>query len=72
MYLALLSDDRALEVGRLLPLSRERTSQVAQWLVKSLPANSGDTKCVGLIPRSGRSTGEGNGYHSIILAWEIP
>ena len=31
--------------------------------------NAGDQ---GLIPGSGRSAGEGNGYHSSILAWEIP
>ena len=28
---------------------------------KNLPASAGDTKCVGLIPGSGRSSGEGNG-----------
>ena len=40
------------------------------WLtVKSLPANVGD---IGLIPGSGRYSGEGNGNHSSILAWEIP
>ena len=27
---------------------------------------------LGSIPRSGRSPGEGNGYHSSILAWKIP
>ena len=26
----------------------------------------------GLIPGSGRSTGEGIGYHSSVLAWRIP
>ena len=26
----------------------------------------------GLIPKSGRSPGEGNGNHSSILAWRIP
>ena len=35
-------------------------SQVAQ-LVKNLPANAGDTRDVGSIPGSGRSSGEGNG-----------
>ena len=60
-YLALLSDDRALEVGRLPPLSRERASQVAQWLVKSLPANAGDTRDAGSIPGLGRSPGEVKG-----------
>ena len=37
--------------------------------VKNLPANARDT---GLIPGSGRSSEEGNGSHSSILAWEIP
>ena len=31
--------------------------------------NAGD---LDLIPRSGRSPGEGNGNHSSILAWSIP
>ena len=35
----------------------------------SLPYNAGD---MGLIPGLGRSPGEGNGYHSSILAWRIP
>ena len=39
---------------------------MAQWLKRNPPANLGDT---GLIPGSGRSPGEGNGYP---LAWEIP
>ena len=30
-------------------------------VVKNLPANAGDARDVGLIPRSGRSPGEGNG-----------
>ena len=36
------------------------TSQVA-LVVKNLPSNAGDIKGVGLIPGSGRSSGEGNG-----------
>ena len=31
-------------------------------LIKNLPANAGDTREMGLIPRLGRSPGEGNGY----------
>jgi len=31
-------------------------------VVKNLPANAGDTRDTGLIPGSGRSPGEGNGY----------
>ena len=31
-------------------------------VVKNLPASAGDTKDVGLIPESGTSLGEGNGY----------
>ena len=30
--------------------------------VKNPPANAGDVRDVGLIPGSGRSLGEGNGY----------
>ena len=30
-------------------------------VVKNLPANAGDAKDMGFIPRSGRSPGEGNG-----------
>ena len=46
-------------------------SPLAQ-LVKNLPASAGDTRDMGLIPGLGRSPGEGNGYHSNILAWKIP
>ena len=38
-------------------------------MVKNPPANAGD---MGLIPRSGRSPGKGNGNPLRILAWEIP
>ena len=38
-------------------------------VVKNPPANAGD---MGLIPRSGRSPGKGNGNPLRILAWEIP
>ena len=50
-------------------------------LVKNLPADGGDARDVGLIPRSGRSPGEGNGKLLLtltltqtahILAWEMP
>ena len=37
-------------------------------VVKNPPANARDT---GLIPESRRSPGEGNSYHSRILAWKI-
>ena len=46
-------------------------SQVAK-LVKSLPANAGDTRDMGSIPRSGRSPGVEMTTHSGILAQEIP
>ena len=36
---------------------------------KESVCNAGDP---GLIPGSGRSPGEGIGYHSSILAWRIP
>ena len=38
----------------------ERTTQVV-LVVKTPPANAGDTGDMGLIPGSGRSPGEGNG-----------
>ena len=38
-------------------------------MVKNLPANAGDR---GLIPGSGRSTGEEMVTYFSILAWEIP
>ena len=38
-------------------------------VVENLPANAGDT---GLIPGSGRSSGEGNDNPSSILAWKSP
>ena len=38
---------------------KRRTSQVA--VVKNPPANTGDAGDSGLIPRSGKSSGEGNG-----------
>jgi len=38
-------------------------------VVGNLPANAGDT---GLIPGSGRSSGEGNSNPSSILAWKSP
>ena len=31
-------------------------------VLKNPPANAGDIKDVGLVPGSGRSPGEGNGY----------
>ena len=37
--------------------------------VKTPPANAGDTRP---IPGAGKSSGEGNGTHSNILAWRIP
>ena len=38
-------------------------------MVKNLPFNAGD---LGLIPRSGRFPGEGNGTQPSVLAWVIP
>ena len=40
-------------------------------MVKNLPAMQAGSH-LGLIPGLGRSHGEGNGYHSSILAWKIP
>ena len=41
-------------------------------VVKNLPANAGDIKDTGLIPGSGRSSGEGNGYPSQYSCLENP
>ena len=38
-------------------------------MVKNLSANAKD---MGLIPRSGRSPGEGTATHSSSLAWKVP
>jgi hypothetical protein len=40
-------------------------------VVKSLPANVGDTRDVGLIPGLGRPSGGGMATHSSNLAWRI-
>ena len=40
-------------------------------VVKSLPANAGDTRDTGLIPGLGRTPGGGRGTHSSVLAWRI-
>ena len=41
-------------------------------VVKNLPASSGDTGDLGLIPGLGRSSGREMTTISIILAWEVP
>ena len=42
-------------------------------MVKNQPANEGDRRDVGLIPRSGRSPGREHGNPlQNILAWRIP
>ena len=41
-------------------------------VVKNLPASTGDTGDVGLVPGLGRYRGEGMVAHSSILAWSIP
>ena len=41
-------------------------------MVKYPPANAGDERNVGSIPRSGRSLEKGMATHSSILAWRIP
>ena len=47
---------------------RNWASQVAQ-VIKSLPANAGDTRDMGSIPRLGGSPGEGNGMANIIWSY---
>ena len=41
-------------------------------MVKNLPASTGDTGDVGLIPKLGRFPGEEMTTYSSILAWETP
>ena len=41
-------------------------------MVKNPPDHAGDTRGMGLMPRSRRSPGVGNATYSSILAWEIP
>ena len=41
-------------------------------VVENPPANPRDAGDSGSITWSGRAPGEGNGYHSSILAWKIP
>ena len=50
-----------------LPFIVFGASQVVLGVKNSL-ANAGDTRDVGSVPGSERSLGEGNGYHSGILA----
>ena len=53
-------------------LNQQQTFLVAQ-LVKNLPANAGDTRDAGSIPRSGRTPGERNGsllqYYCLEISW---
>ena len=42
------------------------------WVVKTLPANAGDTGDSGSNPGSGSSPGKGNGDPLQNLAWKIP
>ena len=41
-------------------------------MVKNPPANAGAIRDVGSIPGLERSSGEGHGNHSSVLAWRIP
>ena len=43
------------------PLTWGTCASQAELVVKNLSANAGDIRDMGLIPRSGRSPGEGNG-----------
>ena len=45
---------------------------MASLVAKNLPANAGDARETGSIPRSGRSPGEEMAAYSSILAWRIP
>ena len=52
----------------------DTTSWASQMMlvIKNLPANAGDIRDKGLIPRLGRFAGERMATHSSILAWRIP
>ena len=41
-------------------------------VIKNPPANAGNIRDAGSIPRSGRSPGIGNGNQLQLLAWKIP
>ena len=41
-------------------------------VVQNSPANAGHTRDEGLLPELGRSSREGNGNNSSIIAWKIP
>ena len=41
-------------------------------MLRNLPANAGDVRDRGLIPRLGSSLEEGTATYSSILAWSIP
>ena len=56
----------------LLVLGNEAWSFLSGSVVRNLPANAGDTRDAGSVPGLGRSPGEGNATHSMILAWKIP
>ena len=73
------------EPGGLLSLGSHRVrhdwsdlAAAAAWLSRGFSGDSDSKKSaftagdLGLIPGSGIFRGEGNGYHSSILAWEIP
>ena len=60
-------------LGQRIPTSITIFKQINRipdgFILKTLPAKAGD---MGLILGLGRFPGEGNGYLSSILAWEIP
>ena len=58
-----MEDNAVLSIGEILLTYSPNdvwASQIA-LVVKSLPANAGDLRDIGLIPESGRFPGEGNG-----------
>ena len=59
MYLSDVVQDKVNFKSKQMPIMG--ASQVA-LVVKNPPANAGDMRDSGLIPGSGRSPGEGNGY----------
>ena len=53
-------------------MSQNLTPSHVALVVKNLPANAGDVRDSGSIPRSGRTLEKEMATYSTILAWRIP
>ena len=52
--------------------AKSHSPNLMELVVNNPPANAGDIRDTGLIPRWGRSPAEGNGTHFSTLVWRIP